>query len=674
MTRGKPATAAKQRGFMASLARDVRGNTLAMMAMFLIPLTGLVGSAIDMSRLYVVKARLQQACDAGVLAGRKFMVSTAAPLDTNAATQAGVFFTNNFKKDTAAVGATPATTGFMGSTAVTFTPVQTADNQVAGTASAAVPMTITKMFGTSSVTLNVTCQARFDVADTDVMFVLDTTGSMACLPGGPDTCGTAVYAYTRPSTSNGVPGYAGTVGAATRELTSGGANVSRIQALRTAVLNFYDTFAANADPSTNVRYGFVTYSSVVNAGKAIMDVTPSSMVGGTGSELQSYQSRQVYGDAVSSTTTNSSNNGKSQSNCNASVRTPSAAKTYSSSTYVIPAATGASQNTGPVRTASRVYDYWSNSRCQTRTDTLIPQYQYLPLSYDASYVVQQGLTVPDPTKLWGQTTQWIGCVETPVDNPGQSTFVTTNLPSELNPDIFPTGSQRWWPHIHDVVYARNGWNNSNTDYSNGDDAYNNPNYGVDPYVASNGSYTNSWLRDSGYTTCGKPVKRLGVMSRQDVYNYVYATDFVPEGGTYHDTGMIWGTRLIAPNGPWSADTAAWPNRNPPNRVIIFLTDGDMAPNAAIYGMYGIEALDHRVQGSTSTDLTTLHNARFLAECAAAKARNISIWTVSIASSANAQLTACASTPGQALATTNGTGLSTAFTTIAKQLAFLRITK
>lgn len=634
---------------MAALARDVRGNTLAMMAMFLIPLSGLVGSAVDISRLYVVKARLQQACDAGSLAGRKFMADPGPALDANAATQAQNFFANNFAKDNPATG----TRGFMGTSAVTFTPTRTSDNQVAGTASAVVPMTITRMFGTPSVTLSVTCQARFDVADTDIMFVLDTTGSMACLPGGSDSCGTGTSTYVRTSASGGVPGYAGTTGVATNELYQNGVNVSRIEALRKAVLNFYDTFAANADPSTKVRYGFVTYSSSVNVGQAILDKSSSYLVGSGGSsDTALYQSRHVYADYVSSTVTTNSNNGKSKSACTSSVRTPATALTYST-------ATG---------TATFVYDYWSGSRCTTRTPTLVPQWEYKQLPLDISGLVS-GNTITDPTKVQGQTTSWTGCVETTVDNPGASSFTTTNLPSELNPDLIPSGSTRWWPHLQDLTYERNGWNNPSNDYSNGDDPNNHANYGVDPKVSNN-----SWLRDSGYVTCGKPVKRLGVMARSDISTYLYANDFVPMGGTYHDTGMIWGTRLISPNGAWASDTAAWPNRNTPNRVIIFLTDGDMAPNSAIYGMYGVEAFDQRVAGTTGANLTDLHNARFLAECDAAKARNIDVWTVSIAPSANAQLTACATTSAQALATTDGNGLSTAFANIAKRLAMLRLTK
>jgi Flp pilus assembly protein TadG len=624
-------------GFLTRLARDRRGNTIAMMAAFLIPLSALVGSAVDIARLYVVKVRIQQACDAGVLAGRKFMTDSGTTLDPTATTQANNFFANNFK------------IGWMGTSSVAFTPVKTADNQVAGTASVVVPMTVMKMFSVAPTTLAVTCQARYDVADTDVMFVLDTTGSMACLPGGPDTCGTGTYSYTRPTTSGGVPGYAGSTGYAVKELTSNGSNVSRIDALRKAVLTFYDTFAANADPATHVRYGFVTYSSSVNVGQAILDKSPSYLVGSGGSsDMPYYQSRHVYADYTISTSDSTPNN-RAQSACNgAAVRDPAAPLTYYSS-----------------GTATSTYYYWkttggynSTSYCVQRVDTLGPRWEYKQLRWDISALVNGATSITDPTAVDGSKTQWLGCVETKVDNPGQTSFTTSSLPSELNPDLKPTGDTRWWPHLQDIEY----WRTATTDYSNGDDNNNRPSMG------------STSLAQSGYTACGKPAKRLGEMLRSDVYNYLYATDFVPQGGTYHDTGMIWGARMISPTGAWADDTATWAGRNPPNRVIVFLTDGVMAPNSNSYSMYGYEDYDKRVGNGNTSNLNTYHTNRFLAACAAAKARNVDIWTVELANSASTPMQTCATTANQALYTTTGGGISAAFTTIAQHLAMLRITK
>lgn len=624
-----------QTGFLMRLVRDRRGNTLAMMAAFLIPLLGLAGSAVDVARLYLVKTRLQQACDAGVLAGRKFMTSTNSTLEPVAVTQAQNFFANNFKA------------GWMGSTNLVFTPTKTNDSQVAGTAAATVPMTLMKIFNMPDNRIAVNCQARYDVADTDVIFVLDTTASMACLPGGPDTCGTGNYSYTR-STNEGVPGYAGSTGYAVRELFSGGSNVSRIEALRKAVLSFYDAFAANADPATNVRYGFVPYSSVVNAGRAITSVSPSYLVGSGGSSDQPYyQSRRVIADYVSSTSDSTPNN-RSQTACRGdTVRNPSTALTYNSS--------GSATNT---------YYYWksggfySSSYCVQRVDTLGPRWEYRKLRWDVSSLVNGASSMIDPTAVDGSKTQWLGCVETPVDNPGQTTFLTSSLPSDLDPDVKPSGDNRWWPHLQDIEY----WRTAAIDYTNGDDNNYRPSFG------------SSSLAQSGYTACGKPVKRLGVMARSDISNYLYANDFVPQGGTYLDTGMIWGSRLISPTGLWASDTATWPTRNPPNRVIVFLTDGIMSPNGNSYSMYGYEDYDKRVANGDTNSLANYHNSRFLAACAAAKARNVDVWTVAIATSTSTQLQTCATTTNQALFTPTGSGLSAAFTSIAQHLAMLRITK
>ena len=48
-------------------ARDARGNTLAIVGAALVPLAGMIGSGVDMSRAYMAKTRLQSACDAAAL-------------------------------------------------------------------------------------------------------------------------------------------------------------------------------------------------------------------------------------------------------------------------------------------------------------------------------------------------------------------------------------------------------------------------------------------------------------------------------------------------------------------------------------------------------------------------------------------------------------------------------
>ena len=233
-----------------------------------------------------------------------------------------------------------------------------------------------------------------------------------------------------------------------------------------------------------------------------------------------------------------------------------------------------------------------------------------------------------------------------------------------------------WP---EVIYGRN-YNGSSTVFgsanyttTNGDPTSNDYRAALSYFNFSlNG--TSSYLMRQGWTVCGKPVRRLAVMSLNDVTNYVNASDFRAIGGTYHDTGMIWGVRLLSRLGIFASDNGSWPNRQPPNRVIVFLTDGDMAPTLNTYGMYGIEYFDKRVTGGNYSSQEDYHNARFLAECAKAKAMNISVWTVSIAPSATTQMQQCATTSSQSLFTTDGGDLSDKFAAIAKQVAMLRISQ
>lgn len=642
--------------FFGRLKRDVRGNTLAMMAIALIPLSALAGSAVDMGRLYVVKVRLQQACDAGVLAGRKSMVSSGATLDAASVDQAKAFFSNNFPS------------AFMGTAAFTtttspypFIPTKTSDNQVSGTATVTVPMSVMKMFRMPDVKLDVTCEARYDVADTDVMFVLDTTGSMACLPqdstsdcqnyvGDPQSDGDSsndTVTYSRPadgatSGNLSISGYPGSAGYYVPEKSG-----SRISALRSAVLSFYDTLDGAKDPGTKVRYGFVTYTSTVNAGRAIMDVNSAYMVGGSGSETWNYQSRKLSGGE--STTTNDTYATTTASTCTGYARSRTPATGYDTSTSL------------PGPKATKITTSRSGTTCTITTTTYTPTWTYnqYPLNVSA-YVT--GAAVTDPTKYYPVTSRWQGCIEERYTTAGTTSFTQTSLPQDLDPNLIPTSDikTRWKPMWPNVIYGRG----STPDTSAGDTT-------AEPEIGSVSMLQN------GYITCGKPVQRLKAMLRADVSTYVNAPDFRAIGGTYHDTGMIWGTRMLSPKGIFANDTAAWAGRQEPNRVLIFMTDGDMAPNAGVYGLYGYETIDQRVTAGNYGNQTTYqnyHNQRFLAECSAAKNLGIDVWVVAVGQAVTSQLQACASSPNQAIYAGTSPDVSTAFANIAKHVAALRISK
>ena len=655
---------------MGRLRRDTKGNTLAIMAAAMIPLCAIAGSAIDMARLYVVKSRMQQACDAGVLAGRKFMTdSTNTTLDANATTQAKVFFANNLR------------TGWMGTVSANFTPVKTTENRVAGTAVVVVPMTIMKIFAAPNVTLNVACEARYDVADTDVLFVLDTTGSMACLPSDSDSaCSSYVgsagnNSYTRPSkqaadSSSGyagldqVAGYAGTTGYSVPEK-----NGSRIAALRKAVVDFYDTMASNIQSTTHVRYGFVTYSSSVNAGAAVQAKSTGYLLGGPGAaSVWTYQSRKVTADNNEGNpvvTTDSTNAKNCPTAANPTVtRTPAGT---TSQPYAYDPGT---------RRASVATRYWNSgtSRCTTSTQSVSAVWTYQAYPMDVTGYVAGG-TVTDPTEINGSTTAWLGCIEERVTTPKTMTFNTSSLPADLDPDLVPSNDDtRWRPLWPDVEYERfSSYRYWNTTYYN---------YTTNSItVNDNGGDTGLWEKmnsqakqKGGWVACGKPVQRLTTMTKSQVQGYVNATDFVPLGGTYHDAGMIWGTRMLSTKGVFASDNAPWPGRGATNKVLVFLTDGDMSPSPNSYGMYAMEYYDNRVTGGDLSNQKAYHNARLLAECAKAQDMQIDVWTVSIAPAATAEMKQCATTSDQALATTNGDDLSAAFVRIAQQVARLRLSK
>src|SRR5260221_14085604 len=88
------------RGFLAKLAGESSGNTIAIVAAAIAPLLAIVGGGIDMGRGYLSESRLQQACDAGVLAARKKLgssVVTDGLVPDAVATAGNNYFNTNFR-------------------------------------------------------------------------------------------------------------------------------------------------------------------------------------------------------------------------------------------------------------------------------------------------------------------------------------------------------------------------------------------------------------------------------------------------------------------------------------------------------------------------------------------------------------------------------------------------
>lgn len=203
--------------FLRKLGADNAGNALAICAAAILPLTAVIGSGLDLSDAYMTRQRLQNACDAGVLAARQYMQGTV--YNTAVEDEANKFFYFNFPKGTSNVSNLVFTVG----------QDTTTKSQLNGAASANVPTSLMRIFGYTQIPISVSCDATRDMGHNDIMLVLDVTGSMASAP------------------------------------STGGA--SKISRLRTGAMGLYK--ALESDDGSVTRYGIMPYSHTVNVARSL---------------------------------------------------------------------------------------------------------------------------------------------------------------------------------------------------------------------------------------------------------------------------------------------------------------------------------------------------------------------------------------------------------------------
>jgi Putative Flp pilus-assembly TadE/G-like len=234
------------RSFLSRLARDKRGNILAM-------------TAAAISRAYLVRTRLQQACDAGVLAGRRLMGANGN-LSQPVRDEITKYVQFNFPN------------GVNQTSAVVINPTLTAATDTINlTLSTTMSTALMRMFDKPTVDVSVTCSARDDYSNIDIMLVLDTTGSMACKPSRTQSeCSTYANGSGRKKTIT----INGRSVAYIEEETSNGVNISRMQALRDALASLQSQMAlietqfntASSSDRKRIRWSVVPFSMMVNAG------------------------------------------------------------------------------------------------------------------------------------------------------------------------------------------------------------------------------------------------------------------------------------------------------------------------------------------------------------------------------------------------------------------------
>ena len=590
----------QRRSFLRSLLHDQTANTIVIAAVSLLPLMAMVGGGVDASRYYTAASRLQAACDSGALAARRAM--TTSSFTTAHQTIANSFFDQNFP------------TGIYDTSNITRSFSGNSSGVVTGTVSAVLPATIMSAFGYSTFNLSATCSADINIANTDIMLVLDVTGSMTA--------------------------------------TDAGNGLSRMQALRNAVMLFYDTVQSSTSSAARVRYGAVPYAQAVNVGRLL----PSAYIADT----HAYQSRRFINEFISDQEEwvprnlndfPNPNDGDLRYRNGSGGTVDNGDKTRCETT-----------NRGTFRRGEIVYEISNNTYrtgaftggnsgqragCRANVRRSRQVYSYEQRTFDVSAFKSGGTVITD-TGVNGANVShtWNGCIEE-AQTVNAETFDPVPAGAlDLNINLIPsTDAERWKPALPEAIWLRS-----------------NP----DPVISTSADVTRP------FRACVPAGFRLRTITRAEMQTYV--NNLNPQGGTYHDIGMIWGARFISPNGIFAADNTTAPNGDPIARHIVFMSDGELAPNNDLYGMYGVELMDRRITTDGNNDAQrTRHEARFQAACRAAKNENMTVWVVAFGTPLSDSLRNCAST-GRAYQASDSAQLNAAFQEIAQKIAALRLTQ
>lgn len=655
----------EQGAFLRSLLHDRTANTIAISAASLIPLLAMIGGGVDASMYYMTASRMQVACDAGALAARRAMTTDQFTTEHR---QIGLdFYDQNFSQ------------GMFGLVEGTRDFTSDGEGVVTGTASGTLPTSIMGAFGYESFGLSVTCSAEINISNTDIMFVLDTTGSMACRPDG-SGC-------------------------------SSGSD-SKIAALRVAVMDFYDSVEDATSASAQVRYGIVPYSRQVNVGFSLPDEYMArrhtyqsrvarfrediTFIPGNGVEvgdeivisdqwewlprsLSNFGSNNV--DHYRFRNRGSSERNNAQNFCwNTLPGTYTVNgdtwQVFSGTQYYTGVWSGGNSNNragcaGRVR-KTRIATQDDVVEEQTIRNIVWQDYVYCPVDTDdatpcnvenpadsppgweavdlATLYDDNRIDLPTGNEGAMQTHVWDGCIEEP------STVLTDNyspIPAaahDLNINLVPaTEEQRWKPALRNAVWRR----------------------------FDGGGRTTNWVYDTsnqsrpGYT-CPREAFRLTEITRTDLQTYVNSLS--ASGNTYHDIGMLWGARFISPRGLFAADNEFAPNGDAIGRHIVFMTDGAQVNSIDDYATHGTEFWDRRITGDgNSGRLSNRRAARLQAICRAARQENITVWVVAFGTTLTQNLIDCAS-PGRAYSAQDNEALRAAFREIAQKIAALRLTQ
>ena len=653
-------------GILCRLGKDESGNALALTAAAFFPILAAVGGGLDASRMYLAQSRLQQACDAGTLAARKQLGGDTIAngnIPDEIVETAGNFFAANFVE------------GMYGTEDVEYELVAAGDTQMNGSAAVTVPMSLMRVFGYDRERIAVRCSAELNLPNIDIALVLDMSGSM---------------------------------------------NGERIENLREAVMAFHDRIMSVKPEDARIRIGVIPYNGAVNVGSLLVAENPDWIA-----DEWVYQSREAVFKNVRIDLNNHSKSGTNTGDTG-----DTANKLSSDNKVVLGDRLSFSRQLlprNPVQLGSdnEAHYHWNERnaewqrRCEwkwypgdfivgnevwriTNTDwdknhwnrwpreqkaaceanvekfellgftdndgdtvTVDPsdgtatrrefdEYRYKPIVFDTSRF-KLGETVRTPTGRRGQNVSsvWNGCIE---ERQTVATSDWSPIPAEaldLNIDLVPeygNPATQWkamWPQIT---------------YDRGDEEE---------------LGTKDDKRTRGFN-CPVPSVRLTDWSSDRSSFEALIDSLNPGGGTMHDIGVLWGARILSPDGLFAADNANAANGDAILRHLIFMTDGEMGANPVNTTSYGNYSMDGRFMGFpggrlwNEADTIPINNARLDALCARIKNKNMTIWSVSFTLPLNQHTRGCASGNSRAFQAENSDDLVDAFEEIASNIAELRL--
>ena len=291
---------------------------------------------------------------------------------------------------------------------------------------------------------------------------------------------------------------------------------------------------------------------------------------------------------------------------------------------------------------------------------------YKPITYDTAY------NTASPAGS-STSSDWGGCVIEPTSSGENSGVAGVINSATANPDITEPGSwpswyPYWWPSG-----SGNSWPPVSTQSNT---------------TETQGSVIADWGGFPGPNQgCPVPILPLTDVTasagKTQVLNSISSMWPRDAGGTQVHIGMIWGWRVLSPNGPFTpnnshplsysnASTTGW------KKVIVLMTDGtEEWPSAHLTGLGFLS--DGKIGTSTSTSTAQSNlDTRLANVCSNLAANgNYIIYTIGLGSdgASNTQLQTCATTSnGGFFEAATPSNLQTVFNNIAKSLIALRLTQ